>query len=211
MPCSLRNTRGLLYPPAARSDYCAHAGRRRTTRPLREKLGQAGRTQGWVAAGSSTQNRLPWPGSESRHTAPPIRCIAVRTIASPMPVPGCLSSWCSRLSMSKICCCRSLGMPMPLSSTQVRALAPFWVGDATPDRLCLRCFGNDGWTFAGAAWERTACRRRGGMNQSLPGSPEETTITMESRSSSYATSVARLIVSRWSARSRSRTQFLGPA
>ena len=108
MPCSLRNKRGLLYPPAARRDYCAHAGRRRTTRPLREKLGQAGRTQGWVAAGSSTQNRLPWPGSESRHTAPPIRCIAVRTIASPMPVPGCLSSWCSRLSMSKICCCRSL-------------------------------------------------------------------------------------------------------
>ena len=61
----------LLYPPAARRDYRAHAGRRGTTRLLREKLGKAGRTHGWVAAGSSTQNWLPWPEFESRHTAPP--------------------------------------------------------------------------------------------------------------------------------------------
>ena len=61
----------LLYPPAARRDYRADARRRGTTRPLSEKLGEAGRTQGWVAAGDSTQNWLPWPDSESRHTAPP--------------------------------------------------------------------------------------------------------------------------------------------
>lgn len=37
--------------------------------------------QDWVTLGNSTQNRLPWPGSESRHTAPPICCTTLRTTA----------------------------------------------------------------------------------------------------------------------------------
>ena len=37
---------------------------------------------------NSTQKRLPFPGSESTPTLPPIRSTALRTIANPMPVPS---------------------------------------------------------------------------------------------------------------------------
>jgi len=41
------------------------------------------------ALGNPSQNLLPFPGTESTPTCPPIRCTALRTIASPMPVPSC--------------------------------------------------------------------------------------------------------------------------
>jgi hypothetical protein len=40
------------------------------------------------AAGSSTQNLLPFPGSDSTPQVPLMRCMARATIARPMPVPS---------------------------------------------------------------------------------------------------------------------------
>src|SRR2546427_138098 len=40
------------------------------------------------AAFNSNQNRLPLPGSDSTPTRPPMRSTALRTMASPMPVPS---------------------------------------------------------------------------------------------------------------------------
>src|SRR6266704_5209500 len=37
---------------------------------------------------SSSQNLLPWPGSDSKSTFPPMRSTALRTMVSPMPVPS---------------------------------------------------------------------------------------------------------------------------
>ncbi len=39
-------------------------------------------------AASSTQNLLPFPSADSTPTRPPMRSTALRTIASPIPVPG---------------------------------------------------------------------------------------------------------------------------
>ena len=42
-----------------------------------------------VSAGvSSSQKVLPWPGSDSNPTLPPIRAMAFLTMANPMPVPS---------------------------------------------------------------------------------------------------------------------------
>src|SRR5512133_2383756 len=70
--------------------------------------------------GSWTQKRLPLPGSESRQIWPPVRSRDLRTRAKPMPVPEYSSGRCKRWNMPKIFSCWSLGMPMPLSSTQMR-------------------------------------------------------------------------------------------
>ena len=62
----------------------------------------------------------PLPGSESRQTRPFMRSTAFFTMARPMPVPGYSLSRCMRWNMRKIFSCASLGMPMPLSSMQMR-------------------------------------------------------------------------------------------
>ncbi|MCD6051106.1 MAG: hypothetical protein K0Q55_2509 [Verrucomicrobia bacterium] len=46
--------------------------------------------------GSSIQNRLPFPGSDSTPMLPPIRSAARLTIANPTPVPGNFSVVCRR-------------------------------------------------------------------------------------------------------------------
>src|SRR5690348_14724852 len=51
--------------------------------------------------GKSSQNRLPWPGSDSTPVLPPNRCITCFTIARPMPVED-ESSTCSRLNTPKM-------------------------------------------------------------------------------------------------------------
>ncbi|MDB6066791.1 MAG: hypothetical protein JWR26_2999, partial [Pedosphaera sp.] len=44
------------------------------------------------AIGSSTQNRLPFPGSDSTPTCPFMRCTPLLTMARPMPVPEASSA-----------------------------------------------------------------------------------------------------------------------
>ncbi len=71
--------------------------------------------------GTSTQKWLP-SLSAARVTLarPPMRSIPRRTIASPMPVPGCVALSFSRSKTPKIRSSCPGGTPTPLSSTQTR-------------------------------------------------------------------------------------------
>jgi hypothetical protein len=74
-------------------------------------------TKGWQ--GSSTRNRVPWPGSLSALIVPPISVTRSRVIARPSPEPPNwrvveLSAWVKRSNRRSI---MSRSMPMPVSLT----------------------------------------------------------------------------------------------
>src|SRR5580704_3844282 len=69
---------------------------------------------------SSTQKRLPTPGSDSTPARPPRRAAPFWTIARPMPVPGYCCPPCRRSKARKIRSRCSGAIPIPLSSTQSR-------------------------------------------------------------------------------------------
>src|SRR5205085_12386025 len=66
------------------------------------------------------QNLLPWPGTDSTPTRPPMRSTAFWTMARPMPVPSYFSAGCARWNMPKMRRWSSGAIPMPLSSKQTR-------------------------------------------------------------------------------------------
>ena len=73
-----------------------------------------------MRSGSVKWNVAPWPGSLSSHIRPPISVTRRDAIESPRPVPpNCRvidPSAC--VNASKIACCFSRGMPMPVSATR---------------------------------------------------------------------------------------------
>src|SRR5882672_11213624 len=91
-------------------------------RILDEQDGEGARVHAGApsASASSTQNRLPAPGSDSTPACPPRRVAPFCTMARPMPVPGYCCMPCSRSKARKIRSWCSGAMPMPLSSTQSR-------------------------------------------------------------------------------------------
>ena len=77
----------------------------------------------FAAAFSSTQKRLPFPGSDSTPTRPPIRSAAFFTMANPIPVPG-YSFGLSRRNMLNNLPISSAEIPIPLSSIHKRTNSP---------------------------------------------------------------------------------------
>ena len=93
LPAEARNIQTTVSSEGWWAVEDLHAGRtvnrRGNARPRRnhrDGRSRCGRMSG--AEGRSIRKRLPWPGSESTPTVPPMRSTARRTMVSPSPVPA---------------------------------------------------------------------------------------------------------------------------
>ncbi len=131
----------------------------------------------------SNQNRLPLPGALSTRNSPPIRSTRRLHMNRPRPVPPKrrevdASAW---VKPSKMRCCCSALMPMPVSATSTRRRTR-WASCARRRKLTRTCPRAVNFSALPARLMRICCRRRRSPTTALGSSGSMSKITSTSLS-----------------------------